>query len=81
MLVLFKCKRLTFVTFWVLLLPAFLSVLSFSEENSGPLKMENVEITSAPNPVGSGARALGMGGAFIAVTDATTASWNPGGLI
>jgi len=34
------------------------------------------------NPVGSGARALGMGGAFIAVADdATAASWNPGGLI
>jgi len=38
--------------------------------------------TSTPNPVGSGARALGMGGAFIAVADdATAASWNPGGLI
>ncbi len=37
---------------------------------------------SSPNPVGSGARALGMGGAFIAVADdATAASWNPGGLI
>jgi long-subunit fatty acid transport protein len=31
--------------------------------------------------IGSGARALGMGGAFIAVADdATAASWNPGGL-
>jgi long-subunit fatty acid transport protein len=34
------------------------------------------------NPVGSGARATGMGGAFIAVADdATAASWNPAGLI
>lgn len=34
------------------------------------------------NPVGSGARALGMGGAFIAIADdATSASWNPGGLV
>jgi hypothetical protein len=41
-----------------------------------------VEIASSPNPVGSGARALGMGGAYIAVADdATAASWNPGGLI
>jgi long-subunit fatty acid transport protein len=41
-----------------------------------------VEIASSPNPVGSGARALGMGGAFIAIADdATAASWNPGGLI
>lgn len=41
-----------------------------------------VEFTSSPNPVGSGARALGMGGAFIGVADdATAASWNPGGLV
>ena len=41
-----------------------------------------VKITSSPNPVGSGARAQGMGGAFIAVADdATAASWNPGGLM
>ncbi len=41
-----------------------------------------VEISSSPNPVGSGARAMGMGGAFIGVADdATAASWNPGGLI
>lgn len=40
-----------------------------------------LEIVSSPNAVGSGARALGMGGAFIAVADdATAASWNPGGL-
>lgn len=38
-------------------------------------------INAIPLPVGSGARALGMGGAFIAVADdATAASWNPGGL-
>lgn len=40
------------------------------------------EISSSPNPVGSGARAIGMGGAFIGVADdATATSWNPGGLI
>ena len=43
---------------------------------------QTVTISSSPNPVGSGARALGMGGAFIGVADdATAASWNPGGLI
>ena len=43
---------------------------------------QSVGIASSPNPVGSGARALGMGGAFIAVADdATAASWNPGGLV
>lgn len=43
---------------------------------------QEIEFASSPNPVGSGARALGMGGAFIAVADdATAASWNPAGLI
>jgi len=42
---------------------------------------QKVSIASSPNPVGSGARAVGMGGAFIAVADdATAASWNPAGL-
>ena len=42
---------------------------------------DKVISTSSPNPVGSGARAIGMGGAFIAVADdATAASWNPAGL-
>ena len=39
-------------------------------------------IFSAPLPRGSGARALGVAGAFTAVADdATAASWNPAGLI
>lgn len=38
-------------------------------------------VNASPNRVGSGARALGMGGAFVAIADdATAASWNPGGL-
>ncbi len=41
-----------------------------------------IEFASTPNPVGSGARAMGMGGAFIGIADdATAASWNPGGLV
>ncbi|MEW5803436.1 MAG: hypothetical protein AB1847_15185 [bacterium] len=40
-----------------------------------------IKFTSSLTPVGSGARALGMGGAFIAFADdATAASWNPAGL-
>ena len=43
---------------------------------------QDISIASSPNPVGSGARAVGMGGAFIAVADdATAASWNPAGLV
>ena len=43
---------------------------------------QGIEISSSMNPVGSGARATGMGGAFIGVADdATAASWNPAGLI
>lgn len=46
-----------------------------------PAAWGQISINSSPNVVGSGARALGMGGAFIAVADdATAASWNPGGL-
>jgi long-chain fatty acid transport protein len=42
---------------------------------------QSVSKTNFSGVVGSGARAFGMGGAFIAVADdATAASWNPGGL-
>ncbi len=41
-----------------------------------------IQISSPPVLVGSGARALGMGGTFIGIADdATAASWNPAGLI
>jgi len=50
-------------------------------QESGFIPEVRIEIPSSWNPVGSGARALGMGGAFIAVADdATAASWNPAGL-
>lgn len=42
----------------------------------------DMNMNATPNPVGSGARAMGMGGAFISIADdATAASWNPGGLL
>ncbi len=54
------------------------SVLSLA----GTVYGQEIEFASSPNPVGSGARALGMGGAFIAIADdATAASWNPAGLV
>ncbi len=53
---------------------------AYSSDNEH--RIQTFEIPSSPNPVGSGARALGLGGAFIAIAnDATAASWNPGGLI
>ncbi len=60
----------------------FSFVLAFYSESFVPvLAQTRIEIPSSPNPVGSGARALGMGGAFIAIADdATAASWNPAGL-
>jgi hypothetical protein len=46
------------------------------------LPIRQILVPSSINPVGSGARAIGMGGAYIGVADdATAASWNPGGLI
>lgn len=57
------------------LLALALTAVSFAQVVTTP------EIGPAPNPIGSGARAMGMGNAFIAVADdATAASWNPGGL-
>lgn len=60
-------------------LTALLLLLTFTAADSSA---QQVEFSSSMNPVGSGARATGMGGAFIAVADdATAASWNPAGLI
>jgi len=48
----------------------------------GSLCSGELEISSSPSPVGSGARAAGMAEAFVAVADdATAASWNPAGLV
>lgn len=55
------------------------TVFAASQSLAAPVQ---IEISSSLNPVGSGARATGMGGAFIAVADdATAASWNPAGLV
>lgn len=73
----YTVRRFFSVVFWFLGIVFF---LGFSP--SSAQEVQRIEIPSSPNPVGSGARALGMAGAFIAVADdATAASWNPGGLI
>ncbi|MCP4353035.1 MAG: hypothetical protein GY795_46890 [Desulfobacterales bacterium] len=59
-------------------------ICGYFEESSATTPQTSIpfiDITSSFNPLGAGARAIGMGGAFIAVAnDATAASWNPGGL-
>jgi long-chain fatty acid transport protein len=70
-----RMRRFLSVGFMLLLMAA-------AAPASGQEITQQVRISSSPNPVGSGARAVGMGGAFIAIADdATAASWNPGGLI
>lgn len=55
-----------------------IAIVLFGGQNSLQAKFE---IPSTLSPVGSGARAIGQGSAFIAVADdATAASWNPAGL-
>ncbi|MBI5187353.1 MAG: outer membrane protein transport protein [Nitrospinae bacterium] len=67
---------------WLCLFPFLSSLSNAAYAFSDATIFQQVRIASSPNPVGSGARAMGMGGAFIAVADdATAASWNPGGLI
>jgi long-subunit fatty acid transport protein len=48
---------------------------------SGPGRQEDLELQRSSVVLGSGARAHGMGGAFLArADDATASSWNPAGL-
>ena len=57
----------------------FLTIFLFVVQ--GLLLSQSLIETHLGCAVGSGARALGMGGAFIAVADdATATTWNPGGL-
>jgi long-subunit fatty acid transport protein len=71
----YRISIAAFLCFLFMICSGFLTS-AFAQE------LQRIEIPSSLNPVGSGARALGMGGAFIAVADdATAASWNPGGLI
>ena len=62
--------------FFVIVFYQIMNCLAFAQTISGP-----IELPSTFNPVGSGARAIGSGGAFISICDdGTCASWNPGGL-
>jgi len=75
-------KQISIVSKGLVILLASVLLAGVEATSSFAQVIPLVEIPSSINPVGSGARALGMGGAFIAVADdATAASWNPGGLI
>ncbi len=64
------------------ILPAACLIIIWATISSAQTDPADIQFTSSPNPVGSGARALGVGGAFIALADdATAASWNPGALV
>jgi long-subunit fatty acid transport protein len=67
----------------LLLLPAIAQVLpATAQAQSIERDTDRIDITGRQNlTLGSGARAYGMGGAFLArADDATAASWNPAGL-
>jgi len=67
---------------WFVLLIALSLIFACLPGASAQDLFQTAVPNSSPNPVGAGARALGMGGAFIAIADdATAASWNPAGLI
>jgi len=57
-------------------------LLLLASAASAQLEVDRIDITGRQNlTLGSGARAYGMGGAFLArADDATAASWNPAGL-
>ena len=61
---------------------AWLVCLLLARAASAQLDVDRIDITGRQNlTLGSGARAYGMGGAFLArADDATAASWNPAGL-
>ena len=76
-----KKSKLKYATNIMMVLLFAVLIFSGGRLHAGTL-FQQVGIASSPNTVGSGARAVGMGGAFIAIADdATAASWNPAGLI
>src|SRR3989338_6938604 len=68
--------------YFILILAFVILVMQFAQTSFAQFSLTPPNINSTPLPVGSGARAIGQGSAFIAVADdATAASWNPGALI
>jgi hypothetical protein len=60
---------------------ALVGALAAGSPDAGGQAIQNLVLRNSFNPLGAGARGLGMGGAFIAVADdGTAASFNPAGL-
>jgi long-subunit fatty acid transport protein len=77
----YKKTWMRFTRLSMVLVAGFIGLAGVTERSEAQV-LGRIQPASSFNPVGSGARALGMGGAFIGVADdATAASWNPGGLI
>lgn len=74
-------KQVLFLSVFIFVV-VLISQISFGQKYAPPPLIAPSTGISTPLPTGSGARALGQGGAFIAVADdATAASWNPAGLV
>ena len=62
------------------IVPTLLALTAFSA-TAFAADVTIVPFDGSPIPIGAGARALGMGGAFTAVADDATANtWNPAGM-
>ncbi len=73
-------KLTPFLSLWIVI-TAFILLSRTSFSQGMIYNPPRIAVNATSLPAGSGARALGYGGAFIAVADdATAASWNPGGL-
>lgn len=72
-----------YVIVWLMGFSLLLTSLATAQQLSlGPTLPPSLNFSTSPSPVGSGARAVGKGTAFIGVADdATAASHNPGGLV
>ncbi len=76
-----RIKSYLYLTYFILVFVTMSACSLFCYPVQAQPTSKKIISASSPNPVGSGARAVGMGGAFIAVADdATAASWNPAGL-
>jgi len=68
------------IGFWSVAVAIFFPQFVLSQRQFDTSRIPSTEVTFS-SVVGSGARAFGMGGAFMATADdATAASWNPAGL-